>query len=182
MTESISNTYKKSVVKYVSLVLAAAALALSLVGVVRVANIYRQIIYLGQALVSGCLLIQQIIHLKNDQKGYLKTILYAYAIVEALRATVLITVGVNMIAGYVSKFILVALACCCVIAAERIGSKGAEAAAYCIIAFELIVYCVFLGGFPGIMLGLLNRFLPLVGIFISASLCILIKTEQGKAE
>ena len=48
------------------------------------------------------------------------------------------------------------LACNCALTAERIGRKGVEIAVTSIIALEIVLYLVFLFGFPGIMLGLLK--------------------------
>lgn len=49
-----------------------------------------------------------------------------------------------------------------------------------VIALEIVLYLVFLFGFPGIMLGLLNRFLPLAGVLIAGSIFILIKTDNDE--
>ncbi len=168
---------KEGVIKYLPIALTAVALVLSAVGLFRVFNIYRQIIYAGQALICAYMLVMMGMHLKDGSRNYLKAVLYAYAVLEALRATILVTIGVNTIVGYVARFILIVLACCSVAAAERIGQSGSRVAALCIVVLEVALYLVFLFGFPGIMLGMLNRFLPLVCLFMSLSRCILAGKE-----
>ncbi len=174
--ESVDISKKKGMIEYIPICFVAVALVLSVVGLVRVSNIYRQIIYAGQALICAYMIIQMGVHLKDGGKGFIKVALYAYAVLEALRATILITIGVNTMVGYVARFILIVLACCCVLTAERVERTGSEKAAYSIIALEIILYLVFLFGFPGIMLGHLNRFLLLVSVFMSACFCIVVKS------
>lgn len=169
---------KNRIIDFLPITLSAAALVVSAVGLFRVANISRQIIYAGQVVIGLILLIQGVFHLKDGGLKYLKTVLYACAFLEALRATILITIGVNTVVGYVARFILIMLACSCVSTAERMGRKGVEIAAASIIALEILLYLVFLFGFPGIMLGLLNRFLPLAGVLIAGSIFFLIRTDS----
>jgi hypothetical protein len=182
MTEqaNIVNSKKAGVADYLPIILAAAAVILSAIGLIRVANIYRQIIYAGQVLISVYMLIQMCIHIKDGGRGYLKATLYALALLEALRATILVTIGVNTMAGYVARFILIILACSCVLTAERIGSAVGEKAAISIVVLETVLYLVFLFGFPGILLGHLNRFLPLASILMSVGICILVKTGNAQ--
>ena len=181
MTEKVSaeGLKNKGMIEYMPIFLTAAAMILSLVGLLRVSNIYRQIIYAGQAVICAYMIFQMIVHIKDGSKRYIKVALYAYAVLEALRATILVTIGVNTIVGYVARFLLIILACCCVLAAERIERTGSEKGAYSILIMEIVVYIVFLFGFPGIMLGHINKFLPLVSILMSLSFCILIKNKMS---
>ena len=161
---------------YLPILTSTMALILSAIGLVRVANSYRQIIYAGQALICIYLLINICLNLKKGGTGYLKVALYAYAVLEALRSSIIVTIGVIPIVGYEARFILIILACCCVLTAERLGREGKEIAALSIVILEIVLYLVFLLGFPGIMLGRLNRFLPLAGVLIGVTFFILIKT------
>ncbi len=176
--ESITTSKKTGMMGYCPILLAIAALVVAAIGLVRVLNVYRQIIYIGQILISACLLVQGGINLKNGEKNFIKHILYACAVLEALRATILVTIGVNTIVGYVARFILIVLACCCVLTAERVGSGSGEKAAVGIIALEIVLYLVFLFGFPGIMLGRLNRFLPLASVLIAVGIFALVKSSS----
>ena len=160
---------------YLPILTSTMALILSAIGLVRVANSYRQIIYAGQALICIYLLINICLNLKKGGTGYLKVALYAYAVLEALRSSIIVTIGVIPIVGYEARFILIILACCCVLT-ERLGREGKEIAALSIVILEIVLYLVFLLGFPGIMLGRLNRFLPLAGVLIGVTFFILIKT------
>ncbi len=48
------------------------------------------------------------------------------------------------------------------------------------VILEIVLYLVFLVGFPGVMLGHLNRFLPLVGILIAGSIALLQKGKNSQ--
>ncbi len=178
-TNATNNDVKKPEAKdYIPVVLSAGALIFGLVGLIRIANIHRQIIYGGQALICVFMLVLVIRHLRDREKSYIKVLLYVLALLEALRATVLVTIGVNTYVGYVARFLLILLACNCVLTAERIGREGCEKFAVSIVIMEIALYLVFLFGFPGIMLGRLNRFLPLASVLMAACICMLLRTEK----
>ncbi|MCR5404086.1 MAG: hypothetical protein K6E91_09775 [Butyrivibrio sp.] len=182
MTETNSTEISQNggVIEYLPILTSAVALIFSVIGLVRVANIYRQIIYAGQALICIYLLVNICLHLKKGGIGYLKVALYAYAVIEALRATILVTIGIIPLVGYDARFILILLACSCVLTAERLGRPGQEIAALSIVILEVVLYLVFLLGFPGVIHGRLNRFYPIVGVLIGLTFFILIR--KGKAE
>ncbi len=48
------------------------------------------------------------------------------------------------------------------------------------VILEIVLYIVFLVGFPGVMLGHLNRFLPLVGVLIAGSIALLQKGKNSQ--
>ena len=142
--KNIGITRANRMMGFFPVILSAGALIVSAVGLFRVANVSRQIVYAGQAVISVILLIQGVLHLKDGTMKWLKASLYVCAFLEALRATILVTIGVNTTVGYVARFILIMLACSCVLTAERIGRKGVEIAVTSIIALEIVLYLVFL--------------------------------------
>lgn len=153
------------------------AFVVTMIGLFRIGDMTRVIIYIGQAIC--CLLIFDFgaFRFKNRDRKNLRIVLYAYAFLEALRCSLLVIVGVKTWAGIGARFILVLLACCCVLEAERMDKKEAEWIAIALIVLEIALYIVFLLGFPGILKGHLNRFMPIVGVLIACSIFLL---QKGK--
>ncbi|MBR6230237.1 MAG: hypothetical protein IKQ97_10910 [Eubacterium sp.] len=153
------------------------AFAITMVGLFRIGDAYRVIIYIGQALC--CVLIFDLgaFRFKNRDRKNLRIVLYAYAFLEALRVSMLSTGGVKPIFAMAARFILVLLACCCVLESERMDTKAGEWIAGALIVLEVSLYIVFLLGFPGILKGRLNKFMPLVGVLIACSIFLL---QKGK--
>ena len=79
-----------------------------------------------------------------------------------------------------AKFILAVLACNCVLVAERMEKGSSEKISLGMVILEIVLYIVFLVGFPGVMLGHLNRFLPLVGVLIAGSIALLQKGKNSQ--
>ena len=84
---------KTGVVRIIKIVAAATALALTVVALVRVRNIPRDIIYAAQAVVSLVLICLGLFRSKADNTKALKVLLYAYALLEALRVVLMNTIG-----------------------------------------------------------------------------------------
>ena len=176
--EKIEVSKKNGVLAVVHMICVAAALVLAIVGIVRISNIGRLIIYIGQGLICIAILVLGLIHFKDGSRKYLHVILIAYAFLEALRVALLSTDGVNQIVGYVARFFLAVLACACILLAERMDKADNIKIAISVVVLEVALYLVFLFGFPGVMLGHLNRFLPLVGVLITASVGCALQAEQ----
>ncbi len=105
-------------------------------------------------------------------------ILYAYAALEALRVALIVTIGVSQIYGAIAKFLLVETACVSVLVAERMDTRNVDKFAVAMLVLEIALYLVFIIGFPGVMLGTINRFLPLVGVFIAGSVVLFIQAKN----
>jgi presenilin-like A22 family membrane protease len=115
-------------------------------------------------------IIYILIHFRKRTSVHFKWIVYSYALLEALRAALLHTENVGEISGYIARFVLVILACNCVLVAERCDNPKSLKNTYCIAVLEVVVYVVFLIGFPGVLYGTYNKFLPFVGVLIAGSL------------
>ncbi len=162
----------------VSMIILVVAFAISVFGLVRNTDIYRGIIYFGQCLACVLIFVFGTMRFKDSDGRIFKIILISYALLEALRASLLNITGVNFIFGVIARFILACLACTCVLVADRIGKRGSGKIAICMMILEIILYIVFLVGFPGVMLGRMNRFLPLSGVLIAATIALLQKDES----
>ena len=162
----------------VSMIILVVAFAISVFGLVRNTDIYRGIIYFGQCLACVLIFVFGAMRFKNSDGRIFKIILISYALLEALRASLLNITGVHFIFGVIARFILACLACTCVLIADRMGKREPGKIAICMMILEIILYIGFLIGFPGVMLGRMNRFLPLAGVLIAASIALLQKSES----
>ena len=161
-----------------SMIILVVAFAISVFGLVRNTDIYRGIIYFGQCLACVLIFVFGAMRFKDSDGRIFKIILISYALLEALRASLLNITGVHFIFGVIARFILACLACTCVLIADRMGKREPGKIAICMMILEIILYIVFLIGFPGVMLGRMNRFLPLSGVLIAASIALLQKSES----
>ena len=155
---------------------AIAGLVLAIIGIIRIPLGNRVIVYALQGALCAFLIVQGLRHLKDGKRKYLRIALYIYACIEALRATLLITIGVNTIVGHVARFLMIIMACDCVLIAERMDKPEGLKIAISLLILEIVLYLLFLFGFPGIMLGRLNRFLPLIGVLIAVGIVLALKT------
>ena len=140
-------------------------------------DVCRLIVYIGQAATCILFILFGLLRFKKHSDSAFKRIIYSYAFLEALRAALLNTSGVDDFPAIIARFLLVALACNCVLFAERCEKKESLAVSYGLLAFEILVYIVFLLGFPGVMYGHLNRFLPFVGVLIAGTLILFQKAR-----
>lgn len=162
----------------VSIVLIIIAFVISVYGLLRNTDLFRGIVYFGQCLASVLIFVFGALKFKDSDGRIFKIILISYALLEALRASILNITGVHFIYGAIARFILACLACTCVLVADRMGKRESGKIAICMMILEIILYIVFLIGFPGVMLGRMNRFLPLAGVLIAAAIALLQKDES----
>ena len=178
--ENNSSAKKFEPIFILQIVMLLAAFAISAVGFVLIfsGNILRTVIYALQCL--GCIMIFVfgVLRFKASGTKVMRIVLYGYAVLEAVRAAILNTTGVGPVPAAIARFVLALLACSCILTAERIDKKDGWKAAICIVALEIILYIVFLAGFPGVMLGRLNRFMPLVGVLMAGSILLNLKQHQ----
>ena len=131
----------------------------------------RLIIYILQAVVCVTILFFGLFRFHTSETVFFKTVIYAYAMLEAVRCALLSTYGVSEWAGIMARLLLVALACGLVILAEHLGEKKYSNLAYLLVFLETSLFLVFalLFSTDG---RLLFKVLPMVGILICASICI----------
>ena len=173
-------TKKFGIMIGLQMLLMMSAFVLTIVGLINNTNPYREIVYTGQACSCALIIVFGIFRFKDRDRHFLRVVLNSYALLEALRAALLNTEGVNPWVGVLARFILACLACLCVLVAERMEQGESERISIAMVVMEIILYIVFLVGFPGIMLGHLNRFLPLVGVFIAGSIALLQKGKNNQ--
>lgn len=154
----------------IQVILLIIALGLTILGIVRAHDVNRLIVYIGQAFTCVMFIIYILIHFRKRTSVHFKWIVYSYALLEAIRAALLHTENVAEVPGYIARFLLVALACNCILVAERCDDAKSLKITYLIAVLEVMVYIVFLIGFPGVLLGIYNKFLPIVGMLIAGSL------------
>lgn len=162
----------------VHLVLMVAAFAITVIGILRNTNLQRTIIYGGQAIACLLIVFFGVLRFADRDRKNLKIVLNAYALLEAFRAALLNTTGIHPAVAVISRFILAILACTCILVAERMDKRSGERVAILMVLLEFVLYLIFLLGFPGVLLGRMNRFLPLVGVFIAGSIALLQKSKN----
>lgn len=177
-------TEKTGILILIQMLLLTFALVISLAGVFKsldlVNNLNRIIIYGVQALICCATIVFGIYYFNKTNTKYFKIIIMSYALLEALRVSLLQTNGIPEIYGFLSKFILVLLALDAALLSERTEKKEGLYLSLTMVGLEIILYIIFLIGFPAVRTRLLYMIVPLVGILMAGSMCIFItgKLEQ----
>jgi hypothetical protein len=106
----------------------------------------------------------------------------AYALLEAIRVSLLQTNGITEIYGFFSKFILVLLTLDAALLSERTEKKEGLYLSLTMVGLEILLYNIFLLGFPAVKTRLLYIAVQWVGILMSGSMCIFVtgRLEQIK--
>ena len=180
-TESIMNEEKQkkygigggiAVMMQVQMILVGIALIITGYGIVCSFDAPRRlVVYILQAGACLAILLFGFFHFHKKKTQYFKGVVYAYALLEAVRVSLLSTNGVDDWAGIVAKLILVFLACGLCILAAHLGEKNYNLLAYVIIFLEAALFLVFALHFATDG-RLLFKVLPIVGILISGSICL----------
>ena len=171
-------TKKTGLLILLQLSLMVGALAISLVGVFTsldlVNNLNRLIVYGGQAAICLATILFGIYYFGKKDTKYFKSLVIAYALLEAIRVSLLQTGGIPEIYGFLAKFILVLLAVDAALLSEKIEQKGGLRLAVIMVALEILLYAIFIIGFPAVRTRLLYMIVPLVGILMAGSMCIFV--------
>ena len=158
---------------FIQVLLVICALAITIIGIIKSTDSWNRIvIYIGQALTCITLIIFGIAGFKKFDSRNFKVVIYSYAVLEMLRVAFLKIDGIQEIYAILAKIILVLITCDCVLFAERMNDKKSLYINYALIGLELLLYVVFLIGFPAVSKRLLFTVLPFVGILIAGSLCL----------
>ena len=162
------------------------ALVLTIIGLIaKYDNIQRVIVYSGQAAVCLGFILLGSVRFKDRNRNLLGSLLYLYAFLEIFRAAFLNTNGIGIFVSGISRLLLSAIGVGCILIAERADRKESRIIALCILFLDLVLYLVFVFAYPGMMYGRMNRFLPLVSVFITGAINLFLhaKFEQlGAAE
>ena len=186
MIEKYSITKKTGVLILLQLILMAGALAISLFGVFQnidqVNSINRIIVYGGQASICLSTIIFGICFFNKKDVRYYRSLIIGYALLEAVRVSLLQTGGIPGIYSFLAKFILVLLAIDAALLSEKTEKKEGLILAIIMVGLEVLLYFVFIFGFPSVRTRLLYMIVPLVGILMAGSMCIFItgRLEQIK--
>ena len=110
---------------------------------------------------------------KKDSK-YFKSLVISYALLEAIRVSLLQTGGIAEIYSFLAKFILVLLALDAALLSERLEKKEGLYLALTMVGLEILLYVIFIIGFPSVRTRLLYMIVPVVGILMAGSMCIFV--------
>lgn len=168
-------TKKAGICTLLQLILSTAALTISLVGVftsLDLANNWnRLVVYGGQAVVCLATIVFGFNYFSKKDTKYFKTLILVYALLEAVRVSLLQTGSIPGICSYPAKFILVLLALSAALLSEKYEKKEGFYLSIVMVVLELLLYAVFIVGFPAVRANLLYMIFPLVGILITGSMC-----------
>jgi hypothetical protein len=176
MTEKISLSKKTRVSILIQLILTAVALIISLFGVFKtldlVNDLNRLIVYGGQAAICVATIVFGVYYFgKNDTK-YFKSLVFSYALLEAIRVSLLQTGGIEGIYSFLAKFVLVLLVLSAAFLFDRLEKKEGLKLSFIMLGLEILLYVIFIVGFPAVRTNLLYMIVPLVGILMSGSMCV----------
>jgi hypothetical protein len=178
MTEKISLSKKIRVSILLQLILTAVALIISLFGVFKtldlVNDLNRLIVYGGQAAICVATIVFGVYYFgKNDTK-YFKSLVFSYALLEAIRVSLLQTGGIEGIYSFLAKFVLVLLVLSAAFLFDRLEKKEGLKLSFIMLGLEILLYVIFIVGFPAVRTNLLYMIVPLVGILMSGSMCVFV--------
>ncbi|MCR5747759.1 MAG: hypothetical protein K6G03_08630 [Lachnospiraceae bacterium] len=130
-------------------------------------------IYVAQAILCVIIFFCSRSYIKGAGAKYFRAAIYACATVEGLRAALIHTEGIVSWAAVCSKLLLIIAACACVALNERLDKKkDSIILSAVILSAEILLYGVFILGFPAVRGSMVYSILPLVGVIISATVLI----------
>jgi len=122
-----SITKKTAILIMFQMILMAGALVLSLTGVFKSLNLVnstnRIIVYGFQSLICFATLVFGVHYFNKKNTKYFRSIIIAYALLEAVRVSLLQTGGIAEIYSFLAKFIIVLLALDAVLLSEKTEKK-----------------------------------------------------------
>lgn len=174
-----SITKKTAILIMLQMILMAGALVLSLTGVFKSLNLVnstnRIIVYGFQALICLATLVFGIYYFNKKNTKYFRSIIMAYALLEAIRVSLLQTGGIDDIYSFLAKFVIVLLALYAALLSEKTETKKGLYLARTMLGLESVLYIIFLIGFPSVRTRILYMSVPWVGILMSGSMCLFVR-------
>lgn len=160
------------------LILMAVALIISMFGIFKsldlVNDLNRLVVYGGQAAICLATIVFGVCYFgKNDTK-YFRSLVIAYALLEAIRVSLLQTGGIRGIYSYTAKFVLVLLVLSAGFLSDRLEKKEGLKLSFIMVGLEILLYIIFIVGFPVVRTSLLYMIVPLVGILMAGSMCLFV--------
>lgn len=171
-------TKKTGVYILMQMILMMGALIISLFGVFTsldlVNDLNRLIVYGGQAAICVATITFGVYYFNKKETKYFKSLVIGYALLEAIRVSLLQTGGISGIYSFLAKFILALLALDAALLSERLEKKEGLRMSVAMVGLEILLYMVFIVGFPAVRTRLLYMIVPLVGILMAGSMCIFV--------
>lgn len=178
MIEKYSITKKTGIMILLQMILMTIALMISLFGIFKsldlVNSFNRLIVYGGQALICLATIVFGVIHFNKQNTKYFRKLIIGYALLEGIRVSLLQTGGIAEIYSFLAKFIMVLLALDAALLSERIEKKEGLYLALTMVGLEILLYLIFIIGFPAVRTRMMYMIVPLVGILMTGSMCIFI--------
>lgn len=178
MIDKYSITKKTGITILLQLLLMIGALIISLFGVFTsldlVNSLNRLIVYGGQAAICVATVVFGVYYFHKKDVKYFRSLVIGYALLEAIRVSLLRTDGIAEIYGFLAKFVLVLLALDAALLSERLEKKEGLRLALTMVGLEILLYVIFIIGFPAVRTRLLYMIVPLVGILMAGSMCIFV--------
>ena len=178
MIDKYNITKKTGISILLQIILMTGALIISLFGVFTsldlVNDLNRLIVYGGQSAICLATIVFGIYYFNKKDTKYFKRLVIGYALLEAIRVSLLQTGGIAGIYSFLAKFILVLLALDAALLSEKVEKKEGLHLALTMVGLEIILYLIFIVGFPAVRTRLLYMIVPVVGIFMADSMCIFI--------
>ena len=178
MIEKYSITKKTGIMILLQMILMTIALMISLFGIFKsldlVNSFNRLIVYGGQALICLATIVFGVLHFNKQNTKYFRKLIIGYALLEGIRVALLQTGGIAEIYSFLAKFIMVLLALDAALLSERIEKKEGLYLALTMVGLEILLYLIFIIGFPAVRTRMMYMIVPLVGILMTGSMCIFI--------
>lgn len=178
MIEKYSITKKTGIMILLQMILMTIALMISLFGIFKsldlVNSFNRLIVYGGQALICLATIVFGVLHFNKQNTKYFRKLIIGYALLEGIRVSLLQTGGIAEIYSFLAKFIMVLLALDAALLSERIEKKEGLYLALTMVGLEILLYLIFIIGFPAVRTRMMYMIVPLVGILMTGSMCIFI--------
>ena len=178
MVSKYNITKKTGIYILVQMILMTGALIISLFGVFTsldlVNDLNRLIVYGAQAAICLATIAFGVYYFNKKETKYFKSLVIGYALLEAIRVSLLQTGGISGGFSFLAKFVLVLLALDAALLSERLEKKEGLRLSMIMVGLEILLYVVFIVGFPAVRTRLLYMIVPLVGILMAGSMCIFV--------
>lgn len=164
----------------VQMVLMTVALMISLAGVftaLDIANEWnRLVVYGGQAAIC---LAAIVFGFSCSHTKHFKSLALAYALVEALRVSLLQTGNIAGVYSYSAKFVLALVVLSAALLSEKFEKKEGFYLSLAMVCLEILLYVIFIIGFPAVRTQALYMALPLAGIFMTGAMCVFVRGRSA---
>lgn len=162
----------------VQLVLITVALMISLAGVFTALSDTgewnRLVVYGGQAAICLATIVFGISSFNKKDPKHFKSLVLAYALVEAVRVSLLQTGNIPGLYSYSAKLVLALAVLSAALLSGKFEKKEGFGLSLAVVCLELLLYMIFIIGFPSVRAQLLYMILPLAGIFMAGSMCVFV--------